>query len=165
MTTDAHVVAIFDDQVKARSALDKLVGHGIDSSKLSLLVGEVGKSHHFEIDSEKSKTAEGAGYGAVLGGLVAGLGAAAAGIVSVTVPGAILVTGPLGVALASGAIGAAAGGLTGALIGIGIPAEEVDLIENDLKDGSFMVGAHSITSEQASAAKHLLEAAGAVRVH
>ena len=102
------------------------------------MVSENGKSHHFKIDESKSKTAEGAGYGAVFGGLVAGLGAVAAGLASITIPGALLVTGPLGVALATGAAGAAAGGLTGALVGIGIPEDEVKLVEGDLKEGSFI---------------------------
>lgn len=162
---DKHVIAIFDDRTKAQTAVDTLVQRDIDPSKLSLLVSENGRDHHFEVDKDKSKTAEGAGYGAVLGGLVAGLGAVAAGLVSVTVPGALLVTGPLGVALATGAVGATAGGLTGALIGMGIPADEVSLVEGKLKEGSFLVAAHSIESEEATVAKEVFKAAGAVRIH
>ena len=162
---DKHVIAVFDDRTKAQNAVDTLVQRDFDPSKLSLLVSENGRNHHFEVDKNKSKTAEGAGYGAVLGGLVTGLGVVAAGIASVTVPGALLVTGPLGVALATGAAGAAAGGLAGALIGMGIPADEVSLVEGQLKEGSFLVAAHSIDGDEATVATEVFKTAGAVRVH
>lgn len=165
MKNDKHVIAVFDNRAKAQNAVDTLVQRDIDPTKLSLLVSENGRDHHFHIDEDKSKTAEGAGYGAALGGMIAGLGAVAAGLVSVTIPGALLVAGPLGVALASGAVGAAAGGLTGALIGMGIPADEVSLVESDLKEGSFLVAAHSINSDEETTAKEVFKDAGAVRVH
>lgn len=165
MDNDRHVVAIFDDRAKARRALDMLGANGFRQDQLSLLLSEDARNHHFEVDEDKSKTAEGAGYGAVLGGLLAGLGAVAAGVAAIAVPGSLLVTGPLGVALTSGAAGAAAGGLAGALIGMGLPDDEVQLVEGDLKDGSFLVAAHSIDSDAASTAKKIFKDCGAVRVH
>lgn len=165
MSNDRHVIAVFDNKTKAQNALDKLLARDFDPDSLSLLVSEDGRKHHFEVDADKSKTAEGVAYGATIGGLVAGLTAAAAGLVSITVPGAIFVAGPLAVALTTGAAGAAVGGLAGGLIGVGIPSDEVSLIENDLKDGSIIVAAHSISSDREKIAKEVFKNAEAVRIH
>ena len=165
MSNDKHVIGIFDNRRKAQSALDSLVERGVSSEKLSLLVSQSGRDHHFEIDKDKSKTAEGVGYGAVFGGLVAGLGALASGLASVTVPGAIFITGPLAIALTAGAAGATVGGLAGGLIGIGIPADEVNLIEEELGKGSIVVAVHSINANEEKMAKEVFKAAEAVRVH
>ncbi len=165
MKNDHHVIGIFDNHQKAQNALESVVNTGVDAENLSLLVSQDGRQHHFEVNPDKSKTAEGAGYGAVLGGLIGGLGALAAGVVSVTVPGAILVSGPLAVALASGAAGAAVGGLAGGLVGVGIPADEVNLIETELGKGSIVVAVHSVDSDSADTAKDIFEKSGALRVH
>ena len=165
MKNDRHVIGIFDNRAKAQSALDSLVDKDIDQSQLSLLVSENGRDHHFEIDKDKSKTAEGVGYGSVLGGLVGGLGAVAAGLASVAIPGALFITGPLAVSLAAGAAGAAVGGLAGGLIGVGIPSDEAKLVEDELGKGSIVVAAHSINSDQESMVSEVFKNAGAVRVH
>ena len=165
MKSDKHVIGIFDNRIKAQQALDNLVEQGVTEDKLSLLVSENGRDHHFEVDKNKSKTAEGVGYGAVLGGLIGSLGAVAAGLVSVTVPGAIFVTGPLAVALATGAAGAAVGGLAGGLIGVGVPADEVNLVEKELGKGSIVVAVHSVDASTADLATKIFKNAEAVRVH
>ena len=117
------------------------------------------------MDSSKSKTAEGAGYGAVLGGLAAGLGVLAAGVASVTIPGAVFISGPLGVSLAAGAAGAAAGGLAGGLIGVGIPEDEVSLVENEIRDGNLIIAAHGLSSQQKDKVIDFMKKASALRVH
>ncbi len=162
---DRHVIATFDDRVKAQAALDALVDKGFDIDNLSLMVSRDGKDHHFQVDPTKSKTAEGVGYGAVLGGLVGGLGAVAAGLASVTIPGAIFVTGPLGAALAAGAAGATMGGIAGGLVGIGIPSDELELVEEELGRGNIVVAAHSIGSKREEIASETFKDFGAVRVH
>ncbi len=57
MANDRHVVAIFDDRMKAQVALDGLVESGVSTDKLSLMISENGRDHHFEVNKEKSKTA------------------------------------------------------------------------------------------------------------
>ena len=165
MNQDKHVIGVFKNTAAANTAILSLQETGIPSKDLSLLVNDSGKGHHFSVDSDKSKTAEGVGYGAVLGGLAAGLGVVAAGVASVTIPGAVFVAGPLGVSLAAGAAGAATGGLAGGLIGLGIPEDEVTLVENDINDGNILVAAHGLTSEQKSNAITAMKSSGALRVH
>jgi hypothetical protein len=163
MNEERHVIAVFDSPAKADLAFGNL--DTIAAENLSMLVNHSGMDHHFKIDETKSKTAEGVGYGAVLGGLAAGLGVAAAGIASVTVPGAIFISGPLAVSLAAGTAGAAVGGLTGGLIGLGIPEDEVKLVEKDISAGSILIAANNLTSEQQIHASEVFKKAGAIRVH
>lgn len=165
MNENKQVIGVFDSPVKAEAALEILTSSGVDIDNLSLLVNENGRGHHFKVDSKKSKTAEGVGYGAVLGGLAAGLGTVAAGIASVTIPGAIFISGPLAVSLAAGTAGAAVGGLAGGLIGIGIPEDEVTLVEKEIGNGSILVAAHSLSNEQKKLAVNAFTDSGALRVH
>ena len=165
MKSDMNVIGVFGNASQADSAINIMTAHGISSADLSLLVSDSGKGHHFKVDKSKSKTAEGIGYGAVLGGLAAGLGVAAAGIASVTVPGAIVIAGPLAVSLAAGTAGAAVGGLTGGLIGLGIPEDEVKLVEKEINSGNILVAAHGLNSQQKTTASNSMKNAGAVRVH
>lgn len=165
MSDNKQVIGVFDSSVKADAALESLALDGISRDHLSLMVNEGGRDYHFAVDDSKSKTAEGVGYGAVLGGLAAGLGAVAAGIASVTIPGAIFISGPLAVSLAAGSAGAAAGGLVGGLIGIGIPEDEVRLVERELGDGKILVAAHGLSVDQEKLASDTFKKSGATRVH
>ncbi len=158
MINDKHVVAVFQNKEKAQWAADGLVSRGLNANQVSMLISSEGKGHHFNVSDDKSKTAEGVGYGAVIGGLLAGL-------TSVAVPGSIFVAGPLAAALAAGAGGAATGGLVGGLIGIGIPDKEVKLVEDDISKGSIVIAVHTVNEKQAEDAKDLFESAGATRIH
>lgn len=158
MAEDNHVIGVFQDRIQADAALNALAEAGVPASKLSLLVSSEGRGHHFEVSDEKTKTAEGVAYGAVLGGLVAALAAA-------TIPGSIFVAGPMAALFATGATGAAAGGLAGGLVGLGMAEDEAKLIEDDTARGSIVVAVHSVEDEVADRASDILEQTGATRVH
>jgi hypothetical protein len=64
-------------------------------------------------------------------------------------------------ALAGAGVGAAAGGLTGALIGMGIPEYEAKLYEGKIKEGNILIAVHSENSDQTKRAKEIFERAGA----
>lgn len=162
---DRHVIAVFHSTERANFAIDQLVQAGISPAKFSLLVSDSGRQHHFNISDEKTKTAEGAGYGAVLGGLIGGLSAVAAGIASVTIPGVLLIAGPLGAALTAGAAGAAVGGLAGGLAGMGMAKDEVELVERELAEGSILVAVHDLNSEDEGRVEKVFKDVGAARVH
>jgi hypothetical protein len=63
--------------------------------------------------------------------------------------------------LSGAAIGATAGGVAGALIGYGIPEYEANLYAGRLQKGHILIGVHAVTSEESTAAKDALKAAGA----
>ncbi len=158
MENKKHIIAIFEDPTRANEAINKLLPLGITPSEISLMVSEGGRGHHFSFSDDKSKTAEGIGYGAVLGGLVGGLAA-------IAIPGSIFIAGPLAALLASSGSGAAVGGLAGGLIGMGIPADEVNLVERDIGNGNILVAVHSIDSEKADLVRSSLKHCGAKRLH
>ncbi len=55
----------------------------------------------------------------------------------------------------------AVGGLTGALIGMGIPEYEAKRYEGRVKDGGILLSVHSDSSEETKRAKEILERTGA----
>ena len=84
-------------------------------------------------------TEEGAVAGAVAGvgaGALIGLGVWT-GLIPVIGP--VLAVGTLGTILLNAAGGAALGGLAGALIGWGIPEEDAEYYENEVKGGRYLV--------------------------
>jgi hypothetical protein len=111
-----------------------------------------------------TKAPEGAATGGTIGGVI---GAVAAGLVAtgvLVVPGlALLAAGPIVATLAGLGAGAAAGGVTGALIGLGIPEHEARFFNEQLEHGGILVGVYS-HSDRANEARKILEASGADKV-
>jgi hypothetical protein len=64
-------------------------------------------------------------------------------------------------ALAGLGVGAAAGGLIGALVGMGIPEYEAKRYEGRVKDGGILVSVHCDDSEWVTKAKDILKRTGA----
>jgi hypothetical protein len=64
-------------------------------------------------------------------------------------------------ALAGAGAGGAIGGLTGALIGMGIPEYEAKRYEGRVKDGGILLSVHSDDSQWTKKAKVILERTGA----
>ena len=57
-----------------------------------------------------------------------------------------------------------AGGLAGALIGMGIPEYETKRYEGKVKDGNILLSLHPEDSKERDRAKKILEAGGAVDI-
>jgi uncharacterized membrane protein len=64
-------------------------------------------------------------------------------------------------ALAGAGVGAAVGGLSGALIGMGIPEYEAKQYEGKIKQGNILVSVHSEDSDEVKRAKEIFERVGA----
>jgi uncharacterized membrane protein len=64
-------------------------------------------------------------------------------------------------ALGGAAAGAALGGITGALIGMGIPEYEAKRYEGKVKEGSLLISVHTEDRAERARAKQILEQAGA----
>jgi uncharacterized membrane protein len=63
--------------------------------------------------------------------------------------------------LAGAGVGAAVGGLSGALVGMGIPELEAKQYEGKIKSGNILISVHSEDSTETSRAKEIFERAGA----
>jgi hypothetical protein len=64
-------------------------------------------------------------------------------------------------ALAGAGIGGAVGGVTGALVGLGIPEYEAKRYEGRLQKGGILISVHCDTSDEIKRAKEVLERTGA----
>jgi hypothetical protein len=86
-----------------------------------------------------------------------------AGIGALAIPGLgpFIAAGPIIAALSGGAIGAGVGGLTGALVGLGIPEYEAKRYEGKVKEGGILISVHSESSDETSRAKNIFKEEGA----
>jgi len=125
------VVGVFNSRAEAERAVADLKRAGFKEDEISL----VGKNDR----GEGNKAGAGATTGAAIGAGAAAL--TSLGITFAIIPaiGPVLALGPLAAALLSAAGGAAAGGIIGALIGLGIPEHEAKYYEGELQAGRYLV--------------------------
>ena len=64
-------------------------------------------------------------------------------------------------ALSAAAVGAALGGVTGALIGLGIPEYEARRYEGKIKEGNILISVHPDNVAQTDRARDIFERCGA----
>jgi len=69
--------------------------------------------------------------------------------------------GPIMASIAGMGVGGALGGVSGAIVGFGIPEYEAKRYEGSVKDGGILISVHCDTSEWTKKAKNLLEESGA----
>lgn len=165
--------AVFNECERAEKAIHELRDAGVPDKSISLIQlhddetetkdgsGRTVEAH--EGDDKGSGTAKGLATGGALGA-IAGLGALfIPGVGPFIAAGALAET--LGVAgsaaVASGVVGAAAGGLTGALLDYGMDREQAEYYERRVREGGVLVTVD--TSENPSAyqpTRGILRAAG-----
>lgn len=157
------VTGIFKTRSGAERAVDDLISNGFSRDDISLLMSDMTRGREFGVEMA-TKAPEGAAAGATVGGV---LGAIAAGLVAlgtIVVPGlGLLAAGPVVAILAGLGAGAAAGGLTGALIGLGIPEHEAKFYNDAIERGGILVGAYA-HDDKKDVARIILDAAGADKV-
>lgn len=156
------VFGVYPLLAAADTATDTLISSGFLASDISALVpNNLGSKEIGAIKATKAPegTAAGATTGAVLGGalgLLAGIGALA-------IPGVgpLIAAGPIMAGLAGLGVGGAVGGLTGALIGMGIPEYEAKRYEGRLQKGGILLSVHCDSSEEIKRAKEIMKNTGA----
>ena len=129
------IVALFDTPAQAEATIGELEMAGFPRAEISVVVG--GGSRNAESDLRAS------GMGVAIG---TGLGLLA-GLAAVAVPGVGLVFA-LGPILASGVVGAVAGGLVGSLVDIGVPALEARYYQEAVRRGGTLMSLAVEDSEQ-----------------
>ncbi|WP_437185908.1 general stress protein [Planctomicrobium sp. SH668] len=137
------VIGVFKDRSEAQRAIAELKRLGYTDEQIGVV------SQHVEgevLEDSSTKVEEGAVAGLATG---AGIGALwAIGILSNVLPGIgpAIFGGTLGVLLSSAAAGAAAAGIGGALVGLGIPDEDAKYYEEEFKAGRTIVTVHGTTN-------------------
>jgi len=75
--------------------------------------------------------------------------------------GPLIAAGPIMATLAGVGAGGAVGGLTGALIGLGIPEYEAKRYEGRLQKGAILLSVHCDTSDEIKRATEIMKNTGA----
>jgi hypothetical protein len=155
------VFGIYASQTAAEHAIDTLTKYGFPISDVSVLVPETLGSR--DMGTEKAtKAPEGAAAGASSGAVLGGTLGLLAGIGALAIPGVgpLIAAGPIMAALAGIGVGGTVGGLTGAMIGLGIPEFEAKRYEGRLQKGGILLSVHCDTSEEIKQAKEILDRTG-----
>jgi hypothetical protein len=157
--TQVTVGGTFDTRDRAIRAIEELQRAGFDKDHIGIVGrdAETGKVH--KEDADETEAEEGGLAGAAVG---AGVGALVGlGVLSGVIPviGPAIAAGTLGTILSNAAAGAAIAGLTGTLIGWGIPEGDAQYYESELKAGRTLVTVQA--DARASEALRILNANGA----
>jgi uncharacterized protein (TIGR02271 family) len=138
------VVGVFQHRHDAQACVNDLKRSGFRDNE----IGMVTRDGDAAAETSDNKVGEGAAIGAATG---AGVGALwAIGIAAGLLPaiGPVIAGGMLASILASAAGGAAVGGIVGALVGLGIPEEDAEFYESEVKAGRTIVTVKAGTRDQ-----------------
>jgi len=142
------VVALFPDQLTAEDAVDTLKENGFRSTDISVLFADCEEARSFAGPRAQSQ---------VIGGSLGSL----SGIGALAVPGegSYVAAGPLMGML--GGIGCSSSGISGALLGLGLPQSEAARKEQHLRHGNILMSVHCNSDDRAREARVILHQAGA----
>ena len=145
MTQRSTVVGVFPDRAHAEQAITELHNLGLRDKQIGYVVlGEKGMGETAVADK---KPGEGALLGAAGGGIAGGLLGAGA---SLLIPGIgpAIAGGVLAATLGGLAIGALTGGITGALVKLGVPEEDARYYQRELEAGRPIVTVEALGQQQ-----------------
>jgi uncharacterized membrane protein len=161
------VFGVFETKDDMDAAVDKLREQGFTREDISVIIPDKlntsTHNHHPHIlHNGKEGASAGVATGAVLGGTLGWL--IGIGAFSVTGIGPFIAAGPVLAAITGMGIGGTVGGISGALIGYGIPEMEAKKIEDKIHDGGILLSIHCNDSDWMNRAKKLLEVSGAQEI-
>jgi hypothetical protein len=153
------VYAMYDDISMARTVVDEMVAAGFNPNSVSVVVGDANRGYSKYV-SEESRTADGsdAAEGAGIGAIIGGIGGLLLGLGALAIPGVgpAIAAGPIVAALGGAGIGAAAGGLIGALAEVGLEEGHVESFAEGIRRGHAAVIAQ-VPEERAGEARAIME--------
>ena len=158
------VFCIANSEPQAVQIVDELKAAGF-SNEISVLLPDKSGTKDFAHEHH-TKAPEGATTGGVSGGVLGGALGWLAGIGALAIPGLgpFIAAGPIMATLGGAAVGATLGGITGALIGMGLPEFEAKQYESKIKGGNILIAVHANDSEDATHVEHIYEQAGAEHI-
>lgn len=131
------VVGVFHTSTEAQRAVSRLKALGLTDDQIGVISHD--QEGTFQEQSGETMAEEGASVGAVAGlgaGALWGIGIAAGVLPAI---GPVIAGGTLAAIAASAGTAAAAGGILGALIGLGIPEEEAEFYQGEFEHGRTIV--------------------------
>ncbi|PJN90958.1 general stress protein [Bacillus sp. mrc49] len=137
---DKRIIGVYETGEEAIKAVEALQADGYNRDDISVVAKD---KEELRTVNEKTgtKAEEGLAAGAATGGILGGAAGLLAGVGALAIPGIgpVLAAGPLAATLAGAAVGAGTGGLAGTLIGMGLPEDEANRYEADVKSGKLLV--------------------------
>ncbi len=149
------IVGIFDDAAHAERALTGLREAGIRPEQVSVVARDAEDRATL---TDRGEDAEDAAGGAVTGGMIGGLAGFLIGVSALVIPGIgpIVGSGIIVATLAGAGLGAAAGGLIGALTAQGVPDVEARVYQSRVQEGQILLTVHAESDEEARSAQRVL---------
>jgi hypothetical protein len=156
------VFGIFSTRMQVETAVDEMKRDGFRNADISVLFPYNEGTKDFALE-KGTKAPEGAAAGATSGAVIGGALGWLAGIGMLAIPGIgpFIAAGPIMALLGGVGVGATVGGMTGALIGLGIPEYVATRYEGRIKGGCILLSVHADNSEWIQKAKKILESTGA----
>jgi hypothetical protein len=147
---------------QAEMIIQNLKAAAFPSNDISVLMADKGGTRDFAHE-HNTKAPEGAATGVSTGAILGGTLGWLAGIGALAIPGLgpFIAAGPIMAALSGAAVVGTLGGVTGALVGMGIPEFEAKQYEGKIKTGSCLISVHSTDSNDTKRAKDIFAQAGA----
>ena len=166
LTQHRKVIGTFSNREAAGQALDRLILSGFPVTQVFLLGQNLNELPENSPSSGLSSnsfgtvtgTATGLKKGMVLGNLVGGATGLLLGAALIALPGVgqLMLSSAIAFVLLSGGVCTAAGGLTGALIGLGLTSEQAKKYSQQVSRGSFLIVIEG-TARDIERAQHLLK--------
>jgi len=140
MTQRSTVVGVFQEREQARAAIESLKDAGFSPDTISILSPDKQTTQDMA-EETGTHAGSGAATGAVTGGILGGVGGWLVGVGALAIPGVgpFIAAGAFATALGGAAIGAGVGAVAGALVGMGLPKEEAEYYEGEVKSGRTLV--------------------------
>jgi hypothetical protein len=156
------VFGIFSTKAQVETAVDEMKREGFRNADISVLFPYNEGTKDFALE-KGTKAPEGAVAGATSGAVFGGALGWLAGIGVLAIPGIgpFIAAGPIMALLGGVGVGAAVGGITGALIGMGIPEYVATRYEGRIKGGCILLSVHADDSKWIQKAKKILDQMGA----
>lgn len=151
------MVAVYDELDDAYQVIEALRDVGVDRSNISLATGDPGEEYAPYFQKEDSEMDEPVA-GALAGGAIGGITGLLLGLGTLAVPGIgpVVAAGPLVSGLIGAGVGAAGGGLLGALVEAGVPEEEAGHYLESIRRGGTLV-AVQVMNYQADDVAEIME--------
>lgn len=155
------VFGIFDSQTSVETTVSSLKAGGYRNADISVLMPDKDSAMNFAHE-KGTKAPEGATTGVASGAILGGALGWLAGIGSLAIPGVgmFVAAGPIMSALAGATLVGAVGGVSGSLIGLGIPEYEAKRYEGYVKDGGILLSVHADNSDWAKKAEDIIKSCG-----
>jgi hypothetical protein len=136
------VIGTFDTWETAERVLEDLLDRGFRRDEVSLLASRDRAPH---IQTLESVGGSGSSVDAAGSAAIGGLAGFVAGLAALAIPGIgpILAAGPLSAGLIGATVGAAAGGITGALRNHGVSDEDAEVYSEAVRRGATLVAVNT----------------------